>query len=98
MTEQEVRAVVEAVVRTLAERGYIKGGASGVNPACGCPTGGSTPQARESMPASAVKVTIGTAGKVFGSEEWKPYKGVIPKDDDGHTHGPECPQQGILII
>jgi deoxyribose-phosphate aldolase len=28
---------------------------------------------------------------VFQSQEWKPYKGTIPKDDDGHTHGPECP-------
>jgi len=76
MTEQEVRTVVEAVVRALAEKGMLKPE--------GSPTGASTAP-------SSFKTTVGTAGKVFQSQEWKPFKGVIPKDDDGHTHGPECP-------
>jgi len=88
MNEQELRVVVEAVVRALAERGYIQKASSGaVNPACGCPV----PASQAPTQPSSVRVTMGTAGKVFTSEEWKPRKGGPIKDDDGHTHGPECP-------
>jgi deoxyribose-phosphate aldolase len=83
MTEQEIRVVVEAVIRVLAERGYLKGG-SGAGSSCGCPNPGAS-----AAPVRAT--TVGTAGKVFGGKEWQPYKGAPLKDDDGHTHGPECP-------
>ncbi|MEI8192183.1 MAG: hypothetical protein WCI75_20955, partial [candidate division NC10 bacterium] len=93
MTEQEVRVVVEAVVRVLTEKGYLKGGDSPSS--CGCDRGLSRGSAASEALGAAhsgnVRVTVGTAGKVFQSQEWQPYKGTIPKDDDGHTHGPECP-------
>lgn len=58
MHEQELKAVVEAVVKALAERGLLSGEKAGPKPG-GC---GSC----ASEPAPAVRVTTGTAGKVFG--------------------------------
>lgn len=84
MREQELRDIVEAVVRVLGEKGFLKGPKGD----CGC-------RPAEASKAN-VQVTTGTAGKVFGG--WnitrgnpispEPSFGVKPED---HTHGPDCP-------
>lgn len=78
MREADVRVVVEAVVKALAEKGLLKEG-------CGC----STPAAK---PAGTVNVTVGTAGKVFGSfQSFKAPASAFEDKDAEHTHGPDCP-------
>jgi deoxyribose-phosphate aldolase len=86
MREQELKDIVEAVVRVLGEKGYLSKPAGD----CGCPTG--TPGGSA---GGGVRVTTGTAGKVFGSFGVSSGKvassgpaGVKPED---HTHGPDCP-------
>lgn len=60
MREQDLRAVVEAVVKVLAEKGLLQGGGTlGPGPASA---------------SGPVRHTTGTAGKVF-SEEWSYPKG-----------------------
>jgi deoxyribose-phosphate aldolase len=98
MTEADLRKVVEEVVKTLAEKGFLKSGSCG----CETPSGITKP----------VQTTIGTAGKVF-SEDWRPIgkaarlpsvspgnpaksdhpsSAVSPKPSDPeHTGGPNCP-------
>ncbi len=91
MREDELRRIVEDVVRTLVARGALKG-------ACGCQPSAAVPpnQARRSPPMT----TIGTAGKIF-SDEWT---GKFPKpsptkaspaagsdEDVEHTGSAECP-------
>jgi len=86
MRENELRDVVDAVVRTLVEKGYLKKGD------CGCKAPSSP------YGSGSVKVTTGTAGKVFSSEPWKFKKEECstpkpaPKGEADHTHGPDCPQ------
>ena len=93
MREDELRRVVDAVVRVLAERGMLK------DAPCGCPaspTKAAPPSAKRS-----VSVTTGTAGKVF-SDSWRAARpeGQAPQaaapagteDEEGeHTAGPNCP-------
>jgi deoxyribose-phosphate aldolase len=62
MNEQELRKIVEEVVRTLAAKGYLKTG----NPSACEPT--------PKRPGSPALTTVGSAGKVFASPEWMPQK------------------------
>jgi deoxyribose-phosphate aldolase len=82
MRESEIKAVVEAVVRALAEKGMLKEGG------CGCES-----KAPSSAPKE-VKVTMGSAGKVF-ADGWKrpaPAAAPAPADKEHeHKHGPDCP-------
>jgi len=81
MREQDLRKIVEEVVRTLAYKGYLKEGA------CGCdePKKGSGP----------MTTTIGSAGKIF-SDDWQRPKSKLPaakaSDEHEHTGGAACPQ------
>ena len=65
MNKNELRAIVEAVVEVLAERGYLTKGASGLVP----PSSPSAARGQQSRFARtgdvAPRVTIGSAGKVF---------------------------------
>ncbi len=85
MTKEELRAVVEEIVRHLAEKGYLKERPSG---------GGAT--AKTETPAP--KVTIGTAGKVFredmGRRVGSPPPAVRPPADAhdlDHSKSADCP-------
>jgi len=62
MNEQDLRKIVEEVVRTLAAKGYLKAGGSS---AC-------EPSPRR--PESPALTTVGSAGKVFASAEWTPQR------------------------
>ena len=55
MREQDLRRIVEEVVRALADKGYLKEGS------CGC----DAPKSSGTM-----ATTVGTAGKVF-SDDWQ---------------------------
>ena len=93
MNQDEVRAVVEEVVRYLAQKGYLAGpAASGPAPSA----------ARYAAPAAPPKVTIGSAGKLFG-ETWvrrapaaasaasaRPVEGKAAEEVE-HTKGADCP-------
>ena len=87
MREADLRRIVEEVVKTLAEKGYLKAGS------CGCdkPAG-----ITKRMPSSetAGRTTIGTAGKVF-TDDWRrvarPQSPIAPKLEGEHTGGPNCP-------
>lgn len=86
MNEAQLRKIVEEVVRTLADKGYLSAGS------CGCekPAAGS---------GRVVTTTVGTAGKVF-SDGWKrpsspeqprPQSKIASKIIEGeHTGGPNC--------
>jgi deoxyribose-phosphate aldolase len=82
MTEAELRNIVEAVVRTLADKGFL-------NSSCGCDKPSGTTKGE-------VKTTIGTAGKVF-SDDWRrpsaprAHSAIPSKIIEGeHTGGPNC--------
>jgi len=84
MREQERKDIIEVVVRVLAEKGYL----AKPKTDCGCPS--------PSAPKGSVRVTTGTAGKVFGG--WNVSRGnPIPPESvpavkpEDHTHGPDCP-------
>ncbi len=84
MREQELKDIVEAVVRVLGEKGYLSKSKSD----CGCSTG--------SGPKGNVQVTTGTAGKVFGSWNISRSNPITPEPvlaakTEDHTHGPDCP-------
>jgi deoxyribose-phosphate aldolase len=70
MNEQELRKIVEEVVRALAAKGYLKNG----SPASAEPS--------PKRPDGPVRTTIGSAGKVFASPEWAPHKPGAPKMGD----------------
>lgn len=85
MTEQQLRTVVEEVVRALAAQGLLKAGQ------CDCESG---PKALK----GEVRTSIGSAGKVFsGAADWGakprptggfstlPPKAVHEDDDDAHV-------------
>ena len=86
MREEELRRVVDAVVRVLAEQGLLS----------------SKPEAQAATSKREVKVTTGTAGKVF-SDSWQMQRpsaaaggkeccGASKADDEAeHTAGPNCP-------
>ena len=88
MKEQDLRKIVEEVVRVLADKGLLKG-------SCGCD---SQAGITNRMNQSSGQTTIGTAGKVF-SDSWRtasvprPQSPVSPKPslDPDHTGGPNCP-------
>jgi len=62
MNEQDLRKIVEEVVRTLAAKGYLKtGGSAGAEPS-------------PKRPDGPARTTVGSAGKVFSSPEWTPGK------------------------
>lgn len=62
MNENDLRKVVEEVVRDLAAKGYLKNSGSG--------PGEPAPK----RPDGAGGTTIGSAGKIFSSPEWTPHK------------------------
>jgi len=83
MTEQQLRKVVEEVVRVLAEKGLLSDGGC----ECKSPAG----------ITKSVQTTVGTAGKVF-TDDWRPLakasrpqSPVAPKPSGEHTGGPNCP-------
>ena len=87
MREDELRRVVDAVVRVLADKGFLSASA------CGC-----GPKSSESSPKKSVSVTTGTAGKVF-SDSWRSPQPPKPApvsassadaDEDDHTGGENC--------
>jgi len=95
MRKEEFRQIVEAVVEVLAQKGMLKED-------CSC----AAPAAKPPLAAGKreVKLTMGTAGKVFLEASVKPAlsagmaSGAARKDDDpraeddsDHTHGPGCP-------
>ncbi|MBI3550264.1 MAG: deoxyribose-phosphate aldolase [Elusimicrobia bacterium] len=100
MRESELRAVVEAVVRVLSDKGLLKSD-------CGC--GPEKPAAAKPGASRKVEVTVGTAGKVFTPSWTSPTAKVNPpralpqagiaakvsaKADDGDsdcTSAPGCP-------
>jgi deoxyribose-phosphate aldolase len=62
MNEQDLRGIVEEVVRTLVAKGYLKtGNASASEPS-------------PKRPECSTLTTVGSAGKVFTSAEWAPGK------------------------
>ena len=68
MNEQDLRKIVEEVVRTMAAKGYLK---------TGSPAGAEPSPKRPDGPA---RTTVGSAGKVFSSPEWTPQRpGGAPK-------------------
>ena len=88
MREADLRKIVEEVVKTLADKGYL-------NSSCGC-EGSSGPKGLSD--AASGRTTIGTAGKVF-SDGWKrgdaapaerAQSAFVPKNDSEHTGGPNC--------
>jgi len=62
MKEEELRKIVEEVVRTLAAKGYFKA------------QGSICPEPLPNRPAGPVQTTIGSAGKVFSTPQWMPGK------------------------
>ncbi|MFA6316748.1 MAG: hypothetical protein WC943_04960, partial [Elusimicrobiota bacterium] len=78
MREQELRKVIEEVVRALAAKGLVDDRAG-------------APAERVGGPPKPVTTTIGTAGKVFSSEYGIGFKAgagaPLPKDDDGCATG-----------
>lgn len=72
MHDAEIRQVVEVVVRVLAEKGLLN-----THPAVGTAAG-----------TSAVKVTMGSAGKIFDPS---PKLSPAASSEEDHTHGPGCP-------
>ena len=89
MREDELRRVVDAVVRVLAEKGFLSASA------CGC----ESPKPKASATTKTVSVTTGTAGKVF-SDSWRAPQvqktapvspSSVDADDNEHTGGPNCP-------
>ena len=91
MREADLKKIVEEVVKTLADKGYL-------NASCGCDGAASGPKG---LSADAPgRTTIGTAGKVF-SDGWKrgdaqpaerPQSAFAPKSivEGEHTGGPNC--------
>jgi deoxyribose-phosphate aldolase len=68
MTENDLRKIVEEVVRTLAAKGYLKN------------SGGAASEPSPKRPDGPGQTTIGSAGKVFSSAEWQPQKpSVVPR-------------------
>ena len=82
MREEELRRIVDAVVRVLADQGLLKGASEG--------------GLAKKGPARKVETTMGTAGKVF-STDWTPHKPAASplcsagSNDDGHTASADCP-------
>jgi deoxyribose-phosphate aldolase len=78
MREQDLRKIVEEVVKALAEKGYL-------NSDCGCgPKKGD----------GSVTTTIGSAGKIFSDDWQRPKSKISPKASGGdheHTGGEACP-------
>ncbi len=98
MTEAELRNIVEAVVRTLADKGFLsKSGPCECQPGPGINKG--MLSVEKPSHQGPIKTTVGTAGKVF-SDDWRPLaKGrpqspVSPKATEHHEHtgGQNCPQ------
>jgi len=90
MREADVRQVVEAVVKALAEKGLLKGGD------CGCGGAGRPavlgPLGKGVGSEGSGITTVGTAGKVFGSfQSYKAPASAFEDKDAEHTHGPDCP-------
>ena len=91
MNESELRTIVEAVVKELASKGILK-------QHCGCSDAKGS-SACSSKPQREVKVTMGSAGKVFGYTLPAPAGQAArtgrpaPREDvfADHTHGPDCP-------
>ncbi len=80
MTEQELRAVVEAVVKELAAKGVLKG-------SCGC---SSEPKREVKVTMGSGGKVFGSSEFHFG----KPSPGKpVPVDpgEHDHTRGPDCP-------
>ena len=67
MREQELRKIVEEIVKVLADKGYLKEGS------CGC----------DSPKGSGSMTTIGTAGKVFSDDWQRPKSKIAPKPSEG---------------
>ncbi len=87
MTEQELRKVVEEVVKSLVAKGLVKG-------SCGCESSSGINK-RMLSTGDAPMTTIGTAGKVFSDAWERPQSKIAPKPagqaEDGHTGGSSCP-------
>jgi len=83
MHENDIKLVVETVVRVLAEKGLLSAPKS-----CACKTSSQTAS------GGGVKTTLGTAGKVLGAE-WSPTRiggNLAPAQQEAdHTHGADCP-------
>ena len=84
MHEIDLRKIVEEVVKTLIDKGFLKTGPC----ACEGPSG-----------ITNRVTTIGTAGKVF-SDDWhrgersaapRPQSALTAKGDAEHTGAPNCP-------
>jgi deoxyribose-phosphate aldolase len=90
MKEQDLRKIVEEIVRVLADKGLLKDSC-----ACDSPSGITKPM------TEGRATTIGTAGKVF-SDTWRPTRNVSPDAPRAqsslpanapaeHTGGDNCP-------
>ncbi len=80
MREAELRRIVEEVIRTLAEKGFLK------ESDCCCQ--GAAPKG-----GAPKTTTVGTAGKIF-SDEWQRPKSKLPvkaSDESEHTGSLSCP-------
>jgi deoxyribose-phosphate aldolase len=71
MNEQDLRKIVEEVVRALAAKGYLKSGAA------------SPSEPSPKRPAGPALTTVGSAGKTFFSPEWAPHRPAAAKTGEG---------------
>ncbi len=62
MNEQDMKKIVEEVVKDLAAKGYLKTNSS------------SSAEPLPKKPAGPVQTTVGSSGKVFLTPEWRPSK------------------------
>lgn len=87
MDEKDLRIIIEAVVKELAVKGVLKA-------SCGC---SDSKTASVCAAKKEVRVTMGSAGKLFGPLEFSVKKASAvparPAEDSerDHTHGPDCP-------
>ena len=75
MNENDLRKVVEEVVRALADKGFLKGNSSA--PAEPSPK----------RPDGPVRTTVGSSGKIFSSPDWAPGK---PAPSGAHRTACSC--------
>src|SRR5688572_23864311 len=95
MREQDLRQIVEEVVKVLAAKGLLKEGS------CGCPSPSGISSNVSSQTAGPRTTTIGTAGKVF-SDDWQrpksPIKAVSSEaEHHEHTGSGSCPFCDALL-
>ena len=80
MNEQDLRKIVEEVVRALAAKGYLKSG------------GPAPSEPSPKRPAGPALTTVGSAGKTFSSPEWAPHRPAAAKTGEscGECEGNAC--------